>query len=80
MKAPAPTSSRGSRTRTTIPSPLTRPPPPACWLPSLRRALIRGAVAKVPAEDYVQDWLNVYASERLTALGLERDQRWIIST
>ncbi|MBZ9736174.1 FAD-binding protein [Mesorhizobium sp. CA18] len=36
------------------------------WLPRLRRALIRGAVRKVPAEDYVQDWLNVYASERRT--------------
>ncbi|MBZ9816777.1 D-arabinono-1,4-lactone oxidase [Mesorhizobium sp. CA7] len=36
------------------------------WLPWLRRALIRGAVRKVPAEDYVQDWLNVYASERRT--------------
>ncbi|MBZ9841311.1 D-arabinono-1,4-lactone oxidase [Mesorhizobium sp. CA5] len=36
------------------------------WLPRLRRALIRGAVKKVPAEDYVQDWLNVYASERRT--------------
>lgn len=36
------------------------------WLPSLRRALIRGAVRKVPSEDYVQDWLNVYASDRRT--------------
>ncbi|MBN9218419.1 MAG: FAD-binding protein [Mesorhizobium sp.] len=36
------------------------------WLPSLRRALITGAVKKVPAEDYVQDWLNVYASDRQT--------------
>ncbi|MBZ9675017.1 D-arabinono-1,4-lactone oxidase [Mesorhizobium sp. ES1-1] len=36
------------------------------WLPALRRRLIRGAVAKVPAEDYVQDWLNVYASDRQT--------------
>ena len=36
------------------------------WLPSLRRALIRGAVKKVPSEDYVQDWLNVYASDRRT--------------
>ncbi|MER8849727.1 MULTISPECIES: D-arabinono-1,4-lactone oxidase [Mesorhizobium] len=36
------------------------------WLPSLRRGLILGAVAKVPAEDYVQDWLNVYASDRQT--------------
>jgi FAD-linked oxidoreductase len=36
------------------------------WLPWLRRALITGAVKKVPAEDYVQDWLNVYASDRQT--------------
>lgn len=36
------------------------------WLPWLRRALIKGAVKKVPAEDYVQDWLNVYASDRRT--------------
>ncbi|WP_296746115.1 D-arabinono-1,4-lactone oxidase [Mesorhizobium sp.] len=36
------------------------------WLPSLRRALIKGAVKKVPSEDYVQDWLNVYASDRRT--------------
>ncbi|TIV91666.1 MAG: oxidoreductase, partial [Mesorhizobium sp.] len=35
-------------------------------LPSLRRALIKGAVKKVPAEDYVQDWLNVYVSDRRT--------------
>lgn len=35
-------------------------------LPSLRRALIKGAVRKVPAEDYVQDWLNVYVSDRRT--------------
>ncbi|MDG4877550.1 D-arabinono-1,4-lactone oxidase [Mesorhizobium sp. WSM4935] len=36
------------------------------WLPSLRRALIKSAVRKVAAEDYVQDWLNVYASDRRT--------------
>ena len=36
------------------------------WLPSLRRRLILGAIAKFPAEDYVQDWLNVYASDRQT--------------
>ncbi|TPL40106.1 D-arabinono-1,4-lactone oxidase [Mesorhizobium sp. B2-4-6] len=36
------------------------------WLPLLRRALIRGAVKKMPSEDYVQDWLNVYASDRRT--------------
>ncbi|RUX24312.1 FAD-binding protein [Mesorhizobium sp. M2A.F.Ca.ET.042.01.1.1] len=35
-------------------------------LPSLRRALIKGAVKKVPSEDYVQDWLNVYVSDRRT--------------
>ncbi|TIO74813.1 MAG: FAD-binding protein [Mesorhizobium sp.] len=36
------------------------------WLPSLRRALIKGAVKKVPSEDYVQDWFNVYVSDRRT--------------
>ncbi|QPC93771.1 D-arabinono-1,4-lactone oxidase [Mesorhizobium sp. INR15] len=36
------------------------------WLPSLRGWLIRSAMAKLPAEDYVQDWLNVYASDRQT--------------
>ena len=36
------------------------------WLPALRRRLILGAIAKLPAEDYVQDWLNVYASDRQT--------------
>ncbi|MFK0692010.1 D-arabinono-1,4-lactone oxidase [Mesorhizobium sp. IMUNJ 23033] len=36
------------------------------WLPSMRRRLILGAIAKLPAEDYVQDWLNVYASDRQT--------------
>ncbi|TJW17470.1 MAG: FAD-binding protein [Mesorhizobium sp.] len=36
------------------------------WLPSPRRRLILGAIAKLPAEDYVQDWLNVYASDRQT--------------
>lgn len=36
------------------------------WLPSLRRRLILGAIAKLPPEDYVQDWLNVYASDRQT--------------
>lgn len=36
------------------------------WLPSLRRRLILGAIAKLPAEDYVQDWLKVYASDRQT--------------
>lgn len=36
------------------------------WAPWLRRKLIRWAAARVPAEDYVQDWLNVYASDRVT--------------
>ena len=36
------------------------------WLPSVRRALIKGAVRKVPSEDYVQEWLNVYVSDRRT--------------
>ena len=37
------------------------------WLkrwPWLRRRLIGSAFAKIPPEDYVADWLNVYASER----------------
>jgi FAD-linked oxidoreductase len=33
-------------------------------LPWLRRRLIGSAFAKLPPEDYVADWLNVYASER----------------
>lgn len=36
------------------------------WLPSVRRALIKGAVRKVPSEDYVQEWFNVYVSDRRT--------------
>ncbi|RUY48136.1 D-arabinono-1,4-lactone oxidase, partial [Mesorhizobium sp. M7A.F.Ca.CA.001.12.1.1] len=36
------------------------------WLPSLRGRLIRSAAVRFPAEDYVQDWLNVYASDRQT--------------
>jgi FAD-linked oxidoreductase len=36
------------------------------WLPSLRRRLILGAIAKLPSEDYVQDWFNVYVSDRQT--------------
>jgi FAD-linked oxidoreductase len=36
------------------------------WLPSVRRTLIKGAVRKVPSEDYVQEWLNVYVSDRRT--------------
>ncbi len=34
------------------------------WLPPIRRALIGAALARVPEEDYVQDWLNVYTSDR----------------
>jgi FAD-linked oxidoreductase len=33
-------------------------------LPWLRRRLIGSAFAKIPPEDYVADWLNVYATER----------------
>jgi FAD-linked oxidoreductase len=36
------------------------------WLPFVRRTLIKGAVRKVPSEDYVQEWLNVYVSDRRT--------------
>jgi FAD-linked oxidoreductase len=35
-------------------------------LPWLRRALIRNAVRKLPPEDYVENWLKVYTSERET--------------
>ena len=34
------------------------------WFPPLRRALIGAALARLPEEDYVQDWLHVYASDR----------------
>lgn len=34
------------------------------WLPPLRRALIGSALTRLPEEDYVQDWLHVYASDR----------------
>ncbi len=34
--------------------------------PWLRGLIIRSVMAKLPAEDYVQDWLNVYASDRRT--------------
>lgn len=34
------------------------------WLPPLRRAFIGAALSRVPREDYVQDWLHVYASDR----------------
>jgi len=33
-------------------------------LPWLRRRLIGSAIAKLPPEDYVEDWLKVYATER----------------
>lgn len=36
------------------------------WFPWLRRKLIGNALAKVPDEDYVEDWLKVYTSERET--------------
>lgn len=36
------------------------------WAPWLRGLIIRSVMAKLPAEDYVQDWLNVYASDRRT--------------
>jgi FAD-linked oxidoreductase len=34
--------------------------------PWLRRKLIGSALARVPAEDYVQEWQNVYTSDRRT--------------
>ncbi|WP_428243627.1 D-arabinono-1,4-lactone oxidase [Gynuella sp.] len=36
------------------------------WFPWLRRKLIGSALAKVPMEDYVQEWLNVYVTDRRT--------------
>jgi FAD-linked oxidoreductase len=36
------------------------------WFPWARRKLIGSALAKLPAEDYVEDWLRVYTSERQT--------------
>lgn len=36
------------------------------WAPWLRRKLIGTALKGIPAEDYVQEWQNVYASERVT--------------
>ena len=36
------------------------------WLPWARRALIRNAVRKLPREDYVENWLKVYTSDRQT--------------
>ncbi|WP_054311056.1 D-arabinono-1,4-lactone oxidase [Mesorhizobium sp. 1M-11] len=34
--------------------------------PWLRGLIIRSVMARLPSEDYVQDWLNVYASDRRT--------------
>lgn len=34
------------------------------WFPAMRRMLIRWALSRVPREDFVQDWLNVYVSDR----------------
>ncbi|MDB5522590.1 MAG: oxidoreductase [Rhizobium sp.] len=36
------------------------------WLPWARRALIRNALRKLPREDFVEDWLEVYTSDRQT--------------
>lgn len=36
------------------------------WLPWMRRALIRNALARLPRQDFVEEWLNVYTSERRT--------------
>lgn len=36
------------------------------WLPWARRALIRNAMRKLPREDFVEDWLKVYTSDRQT--------------
>ncbi|MGO4449900.1 D-arabinono-1,4-lactone oxidase [Phyllobacterium sp. TAF24] len=36
------------------------------WFPWLRRRLIGTAIAKLPDEDYVEHWLNVYPSDRKT--------------
>lgn len=36
------------------------------WFPWLRRKLIGSALGKIPAEDYVQAWQNVYTSDRRT--------------
>ena len=35
------------------------------WFPWARRKLIGSALAKIPPENYVQDWLNVYTSDRV---------------
>jgi FAD-linked oxidoreductase len=36
------------------------------FLPWARRALIRNAMRKLPREDFVEDWLKVYTTERQT--------------
>ncbi|MBL0370412.1 FAD-binding protein [Rhizobium sp. KVB221] len=36
------------------------------WFPWARRALICNAMRKLPREDYVEDWLKVYTSDRRT--------------
>jgi FAD-linked oxidoreductase len=36
------------------------------WLPLARRALIRNAVRRMAPEDYVEDWLRAYTSDRRT--------------
>ncbi len=36
------------------------------WLPWARRKLIGNALAKLPVENYVEEWLNVYTSDRAT--------------
>jgi FAD-linked oxidoreductase len=36
------------------------------WFPWARRKLIEGAMRKLPPEDFIEDWLKVYASDRQT--------------
>jgi len=36
------------------------------WFPWLRRTLIQNAMRKLPREDYVENWLKVYTSDRQT--------------
>lgn len=36
------------------------------WFPWARRGLIRNAMKKLPREDFVEDWLKVYTSDRQT--------------
>jgi FAD-linked oxidoreductase len=54
---PADTDNEGVKTLRTLRNFLKR-------LPWLRGRLIGSAIAKLPPEDYVGEWLNVYASER----------------